>query len=61
MALWIQRPEGHGLRIYERQLFPIRWINDELSHAGMPSFILSKALLMSGLHVTARGKNKIEK
>ena len=47
VALWIQRPESQGLRIYERYLFSIRWINDELSHAEMPSFILSKALLMS--------------
>ena len=47
VALWIQRPEGQGLRIYEHYLFSIRWINDELSHAEMPSFILSKALLMS--------------
>ena len=47
MALWIQRPESQGLRIYERYLFSSRRINDELSHAEMPSFILSKALLMS--------------
>ena len=47
MALWIQRPESQGLRIYERHLFSSKWINDELSHAEMPSFILSKALLMS--------------
>ena len=47
MALWIQRLESQGLRIYERHLFSSKWINDELSHAEMPSFILSKALLMS--------------
>ena len=47
VALWIQRPEGQGLRICERYLFSSRWVNDELSHAEMPSFILSKALLMS--------------
>ena len=35
------------LIIYEHYLFSIRWINDELGHAEMPSFILSKALLMS--------------
>ena len=47
MALWIQRPEGQGLRICERYLFSSRWVNDELSHAEMPSFSLSKDLLMS--------------
>ena len=47
VALWIQRLESQGLRIDERYLFSIRWINDEPSHAEIPSFILSKALLMS--------------
>ena len=47
MALRIQRAEGRVLRIYEHYLFYIRWINDELGHAGMLSFILSKALLLS--------------
>ena len=47
VAPLIQRPESQGLRIYEHYLFSIRWIKDELSHAEMPSFILSKALLMS--------------
>ena len=56
MALWIQRPESQGLRINERYLFSIRWINDELSHAEMPSFIFSKALLMSKNTTTDRKK-----
>ena len=47
VALWIQRLGSQGLRINERYLFSIRWINDELSHTEIPSFILSKALLMS--------------